>query len=168
MKRKLFTKDIEEDEEIDFDGQNITMGNDVELNEQMIRNLDSHDEKMRELSCISIANLSSSMEPEFYSKFLSPEIIRKLADRITDPYSQISLNSLSALQRLASLSKVHNRSAELEASLKSSMLISTLKAQGDSACTNIKTSLQQMIENKVEKICKHELIQVLIMLPAAN
>lgn len=155
MKRKLFAKDIEEDEEIDFDGQNINIANDIELNEQMIQNLDSHDEKLRELSCISIANLSSGMEPEFYSKFLSPDIIRKLADRVTDPYSQISLNSLSALQRLASLSKVHNKASELEVSLTSSMLVSTLKAQTDSACSNIKTSLQSMIDNKAEKISKY-------------
>lgn len=148
MARKLFSQDIEDEDEIDFDCQNMEGLAGVDLNEQMIRNLDSTDEKVRELSCISIANLSSSMEVEFYGKFLSAEIVKKLVDRITDPYSQISFNSLSALQRLAGLSRVHLRGAELEAAAQAAMLPAVLKAQTASCVANIKAAVLAKIELK--------------------
>lgn len=154
MVRKLFSYDVHEEDEIDFDAPSLQELGGVDLNEQMIRNLDSTDEKLRELSCISIANLSSSMEADFYSKFLSPEIVKKMIDRITDPYSQISYNSLAALQRLASLSRVHLKANELEHACQSGMLVAVLKAQVGVCVGQIKTAVLTKIENKEKDLSK--------------
>lgn len=148
MKRKLFSHDIEEVDEIDFQGQMHPATDALELNDQMILNLDSTDEKLRDLSCISLANLSSHMEPDFYAKFLNTHILKKLADRITDPYSQISYNSLSALQRLASLCRVHNGATLLETNFRQIMLLEVIKTQVDSAVKTVRLFITSKIEKK--------------------
>jgi hypothetical protein len=157
MKRKLFSADVDEEDEIDFEDPNLVATEGVDLNEQMIKNLDSTDEKLRELSCISIANLSSSMEPDFYSKFVSTDIIKKLVDRITDPYSQISYNSLAALQRLTALCKTHGKAVELEASFQASMLVAVLKTQSTGCISQIRAAVVSKIESKEKALSKLEL-----------
>ena len=114
----------------------------------MILNLDSPDEKLRELSCISLANLSSEMDASFYEKFLSVEILQKLVDRIQDAFSQISYNSISAIQRLTSLCKIHNKSEHLEKTLGEVHLIESLKQQIEEVVNRVKTVLSSKVDNK--------------------
>jgi hypothetical protein len=148
MSRKLFAQDIEEEDLIDFDAQVNPSDEGGELNEQLAKNLDSVDEKLRDLSCVSIANLSSSMPAEFYSRFLAGDIVQKLTSRVTDPYSQVSYNSLSALQRLVALCPVHNQTEVLEKSFKEALLIQTVKTQVDSLVGRVRASIAEKLEKK--------------------
>lgn len=151
MQRKLFSRDAddENDETIDFDMIGSTPFEAApDMASQMIKNMNSEDEGMREMAMVSIANLSSEMEPEFYQQFLMKPVLVKLTETITDSHSQVCFNSLTAIQRLVSLSRVHKQSALLEAGFLETQLVSVVVSQMGPVVNKVKENVSEILSKK--------------------
>lgn len=141
----MYSRDIEEEEDeiIDFDQP---LSDTLTSSQSIGQALDSYDEKERELATIALANLSSSMDSAFYLQFITPEIINKLSTRIDDPFSQVSYNCLSAIERLVNLCYVHNQASLLETLFTGSNLAEKMKGQVDSLYVKIKAEILEQVE----------------------
>lgn len=151
MQRKLFSRDIEEENEeiVDFDMLGSAPFEAVpDMASQMVKNLSSEDEGMREMATVSIANLSSEMDAQFYQQFLAKPVLSKLTETITDAHSQVCYNSLTAIQRLVSLSRIHKQPGLLEAGFLETGLVGNVVSQMSPVVTKVKDNVSEILSKK--------------------
>ena len=148
--RKLFSgkggNELDSDDDIDLFVP-VSSAQDIYI-QNLVNSLNSGDPKERELSIISVINLSSNLEKKFVESIIKGEIIKILGERLLDPITSIALNTFEALGKLAKVSNTHDLTSMFQNQFEKNKLVDVMFAVKKTFHTELAVVYKQSSENE--------------------